>query len=252
MLSEHRLHIHLREYGQAKNGYDGCPPDRLRARLSYGAPPPSRIPASPVAPSSWRPGAVGPSGPRRAHGARRGPSPFLEAGSSLRPCPTACRPGPSREPPSHRHLRSREAVMPRVRSNDATIDYDDVGLGDPALLLLPGWCGTRAAFDPVIEPVEREPPRARARLARSRRVRSGARRLRRGGPRARRACRDRRQRLAVRGAGGAVARRLGRHRPAPPPGSSRARPRPRGLDRGRGPRPVPGDAGGSAPGRRPG
>ena len=31
----------------------------------------------PGAPSSWRPGAVGPSGPRRAHGARRGPSPFL-------------------------------------------------------------------------------------------------------------------------------------------------------------------------------
>ena len=38
--------------------------------------------------------------------------------------------------------------MPRVRSNDATIDYDDVGLGDPALLLLPGWCGTRAASTP--------------------------------------------------------------------------------------------------------
>ena len=41
--------------------------------------------------------------------------------------------------------------MPRVRSNDSTIDYDDVGLGDPALLLLPGWCGTRAAFDPVFD-----------------------------------------------------------------------------------------------------
>ena len=39
--------------------------------------------------------------------------------------------------------------MPQVRSNDAIIDYDDEGLGDPALLLLPGWCGTRAAFDPV-------------------------------------------------------------------------------------------------------
>jgi pimeloyl-ACP methyl ester carboxylesterase len=38
-----------------------------------------------------------------------------------------------------------------VRSNDATIDYDDAGLGDPALLLLPGWCGTRAAFDPVFD-----------------------------------------------------------------------------------------------------
>ena len=41
--------------------------------------------------------------------------------------------------------------MPRVRSNDTTIDYDDAGLGDPALLLLPGWCGTRAAFDPVFD-----------------------------------------------------------------------------------------------------
>jgi pimeloyl-ACP methyl ester carboxylesterase len=40
--------------------------------------------------------------------------------------------------------------MPQVRSDGAWIDYLDVGLGDPALLLLPGWCGTRAAFDPVI------------------------------------------------------------------------------------------------------
>lgn len=39
--------------------------------------------------------------------------------------------------------------MPRVRSNDAIIEYDDEGLGDPTLLLLPGWCGTRAAFDRV-------------------------------------------------------------------------------------------------------
>jgi pimeloyl-ACP methyl ester carboxylesterase len=36
--------------------------------------------------------------------------------------------------------------MPKVRSEDALIDYDDAGLGDPALLLLPGWCGTRSAF----------------------------------------------------------------------------------------------------------
>ena len=41
--------------------------------------------------------------------------------------------------------------MPQVRTNDATIDYVDDGLGDPALLLMPGWCGTRAAFDPVID-----------------------------------------------------------------------------------------------------
>jgi pimeloyl-ACP methyl ester carboxylesterase len=31
------------------------------------------------------------------------------------------------------------------------IDYDDEGLGDPALLLLPAWCSTRAAFEPVID-----------------------------------------------------------------------------------------------------
>jgi pimeloyl-ACP methyl ester carboxylesterase len=41
--------------------------------------------------------------------------------------------------------------MPQVRSNDAIIDYVDEGLGDPALLLLPEWCGTRAAFDAVID-----------------------------------------------------------------------------------------------------
>jgi pimeloyl-ACP methyl ester carboxylesterase len=39
--------------------------------------------------------------------------------------------------------------MPQVRSNEAIIDYDDAGLGDPALLLLPGWCATRTAFAPV-------------------------------------------------------------------------------------------------------
>lgn len=41
--------------------------------------------------------------------------------------------------------------MPQVRSRGAWIDYTDDGLGDPALLLLPGWCGTRAAFDPVYD-----------------------------------------------------------------------------------------------------
>ena len=40
--------------------------------------------------------------------------------------------------------------MPRVRSDSAGVDYVDQGLGDPALLLLPEWCGTRAAFDPVL------------------------------------------------------------------------------------------------------
>jgi pimeloyl-ACP methyl ester carboxylesterase len=41
--------------------------------------------------------------------------------------------------------------MPQVRSGDAVIDYIDEGLGDPALLLLPEWCGTREAFAPVLE-----------------------------------------------------------------------------------------------------
>lgn len=39
--------------------------------------------------------------------------------------------------------------MPQVSSGGAVIDYLDEGLGDPALVLLPGWCGTRDAFDPV-------------------------------------------------------------------------------------------------------
>jgi hypothetical protein len=39
--------------------------------------------------------------------------------------------------------------MPQVRSDGAWTDHVDEGLGDPALLLLPGWCGTRAAFDSV-------------------------------------------------------------------------------------------------------
>jgi pimeloyl-ACP methyl ester carboxylesterase len=41
--------------------------------------------------------------------------------------------------------------MPQVRSDGVMIDYLDEGLGDPALVLLPGWCGTREAFDPVLD-----------------------------------------------------------------------------------------------------
>lgn len=41
--------------------------------------------------------------------------------------------------------------MPRVRSGSSSVDYVDEGLGDPTLLLLPEWCGTRAAFDPVLD-----------------------------------------------------------------------------------------------------
>jgi pimeloyl-ACP methyl ester carboxylesterase len=31
----------------------------------------------------------------------------------------------------------------------ATTGYDDLGAGDPTLLLLPGWCGDRFVFDPM-------------------------------------------------------------------------------------------------------
>ena len=60
--------------------------------------------------------------------------------------------------------------MPQVRSNGVVIDYDDEGLGDPALLLMHGWCGTRAAFDPVRGLPQRATPRARLGLARARRL----------------------------------------------------------------------------------
>jgi pimeloyl-ACP methyl ester carboxylesterase len=41
--------------------------------------------------------------------------------------------------------------MPEVRSSDgARIHYDDVGRGEPALLFIPGWCTTRAAFQPLL------------------------------------------------------------------------------------------------------
>lgn len=36
--------------------------------------------------------------------------------------------------------------MPEVQSEGVRIDYTDAGRGEPALLLLPGWCATRAAF----------------------------------------------------------------------------------------------------------
>jgi len=40
--------------------------------------------------------------------------------------------------------------MPEVRSQGARIRYDDVGLGEPALLFLPGWCTSRAVFGPLL------------------------------------------------------------------------------------------------------
>jgi pimeloyl-ACP methyl ester carboxylesterase len=32
------------------------------------------------------------------------------------------------------------------------IDYSDTGRGEPAILLMPGWCSTRKAFDAIVEP----------------------------------------------------------------------------------------------------
>lgn len=40
--------------------------------------------------------------------------------------------------------------MPRVRSHGIPIDYTDTGRGGPALLLLPGWCGSRRVFEPLL------------------------------------------------------------------------------------------------------
>jgi pimeloyl-ACP methyl ester carboxylesterase len=36
--------------------------------------------------------------------------------------------------------------MPEVQSEGIRIDYTDAGRGEPVLLLLPGWCATRAVF----------------------------------------------------------------------------------------------------------
>jgi pimeloyl-ACP methyl ester carboxylesterase len=39
---------------------------------------------------------------------------------------------------------------PTHRTTPAGIAYDDVGTGDTALLFLPGWCGPREVFDPLV------------------------------------------------------------------------------------------------------
>lgn len=36
--------------------------------------------------------------------------------------------------------------MHMARSGDLTLSYDDLGAGEPALLFMPGWCASRAAF----------------------------------------------------------------------------------------------------------
>lgn len=37
--------------------------------------------------------------------------------------------------------------MPEVKSHGTLISYDDQGQGEPALLFMPGWCGSRSVFD---------------------------------------------------------------------------------------------------------
>jgi pimeloyl-ACP methyl ester carboxylesterase len=37
--------------------------------------------------------------------------------------------------------------MPQVESHGIGISYDDHGRGEPALLFMPGWCGSRRVFD---------------------------------------------------------------------------------------------------------
>ncbi|GBC85220.1 1H-3-hydroxy-4-oxoquinaldine 2,4-dioxygenase [bacterium HR11] len=37
--------------------------------------------------------------------------------------------------------------MPHVESHGIRISYDDHGRGEPALLFMPGWCGSRRVFD---------------------------------------------------------------------------------------------------------
>lgn len=40
--------------------------------------------------------------------------------------------------------------MPQARSHGIRISYDDQGQGEPVLLFLPGWCGSRRVFDPLV------------------------------------------------------------------------------------------------------
>jgi pimeloyl-ACP methyl ester carboxylesterase len=46
--------------------------------------------------------------------------------------------------------------MPRTISDLTAIDYDDIGRGDPALLLLPGWCASRKTWDGLLEPLQEQ------------------------------------------------------------------------------------------------
>lgn len=41
--------------------------------------------------------------------------------------------------------------MAETTSHGIRIGYDDLGQGEPALLMLPGWCGSRRVFDPLAQ-----------------------------------------------------------------------------------------------------
>lgn len=43
--------------------------------------------------------------------------------------------------------------MPQTISDLTTIEYDDLGNGEPTLLLMPGWCSSRAVWDGLLEPL---------------------------------------------------------------------------------------------------
>lgn len=40
--------------------------------------------------------------------------------------------------------------MPETNSHGIRISYDDLGRGGPTLLFMPGWCGGRGVFDPLV------------------------------------------------------------------------------------------------------
>lgn len=40
--------------------------------------------------------------------------------------------------------------MREVLSDGIRISYDDLGQGEPALLFMPGWCGSRRVFDDLV------------------------------------------------------------------------------------------------------
>jgi pimeloyl-ACP methyl ester carboxylesterase len=45
--------------------------------------------------------------------------------------------------------------MPILRTRDVTLSCDDLGEAEPALLLMPGWCVSRAVFQPLLPPLAR-------------------------------------------------------------------------------------------------